>query len=169
MYCTQCGQNVVAGRKFCTNCGSPMRVDQYAPEYDLSEENDATHIENLSEKWDEAESEAEKKDGVFISDDADVSQIFIYAITVSPLVLLLISVFGMPGIIYFAYILCVIIGDYQNIKDTTNANMKGWAILGVFLPPVYLFMRAQNTNRDYKYAGISFCLLILYEILLRIL
>ena len=168
MYCAQCGQNVVAGRKFCTNCGSPMRVDQYAPEYDFSEENDATHIENLSEKQDEAESEAKKKDRVFISSDADVSQMFVYAITAAPLLLFLIHVFRMSGIIYFAYIVCVIVADYQNLKETTDANMKGWAILGVFLPFVYLFMRAQNTNKDYSYAVISFGLLILYEILLRI-
>jgi len=68
------------------------------------------------------------------------------------------------------WIICIILNTVFAILDINELKKKGhnpsgWIWLGLFLIPVYLFIRASKTNKKYGYA-ITWCVLFVLSCLL---
>ena len=147
MYCNKCGKKFEENFSFCLTCGNPLQVE--------------LTYKNLSNKW-------------------------VWMLTIIPTVILLIvPIFGIyPNLdykysvtnnhLYYEYIwypvifLCIslivtailVFIDSRELKR--NGIIGNWWITGFLLIPVYLFLRASKTNKNYYYTICWFVLFLFY-------
>ncbi len=137
VYCRGCGKEIHESAVACPQCGAVQNVVTGGM---------AKNYPNLSDKW-------------------------AWTLACIPILSSIIAGFigamlSIQDIAFLDFILSITGNCILLVLDTKELNRNGldagnWLWLGIFLIPVYMFMRASKTNRQYGYAILWCCLFVL--------
>ena len=144
MYCANCGTRLTNGSKFCSNCGTKVSASTPPPpdqqqyqQYQYHQYNNQTQaapVPDMDNRW-------------------------VWALATVPIFVswLVDSIFFIFPI--FGTIVCIILNIVFFTLDEKALKQRGiipdtWLWLGIVLVPVYLFVRASKTDRNYAYAWV---------------
>jgi len=151
-FCSKCGTEVPEGVNFCSKCGNAVQVGQSSqtppsPERDCF--GNALQQSPVSDKW-------------------------VWTLACVPILGMILErtiayIIGSNSealgfIPFIALNIIFVILDTKELEKK-GYNPGGWIWLGLLLIPVYLFIRASNTNKKYGYA-IAWCVLFVLSCLL---
>lgn len=192
MFCVNCGKEIGTGMLFCPNCGyrqhseveewyciisnvrrGPCRVEEIALEVRQGNITRESLVWNKGmEKWVPAGQSPLSyifRSTVPTIPNNVVDNRFVWALATVPILLSWIveELFGVPRLAIIVTVVLNIVFMFLDVAALGKAekNAGSWLWSGVVLVPLYLFIRASKTDKQYGYA-ITWCLMFLVDILL---
>lgn len=195
MFCINCGKKIETEISFCPHCGykqhgenvsedgwyciignerkGPCKVDEIALE--IRQGNivrDSLVWKKGMENWIPAGQSPLSyifRSTVPTMPSSVIDNRFVWALATVPILVswIIEELFGVPELATIVTIILNIVFISLDVKALEKAgkNVESWLWLGVVLVPLYLFMRASKTNKQYGYA-ITWCIMFLVDILI---
>jgi len=150
MFCVKCGHKLDDNAIFCSYCGTKV-INDIPNEKDEASQ----HIQPATQ-------------AAYV----EISTTYAWALATVPIAvsILMDALFGYSINLFIAMIITIALNslfaalDVQEIKKTGN-NPGNWIWMGIFLVPVYLFVRASKTDHNLAY-GIVWCALFVVDIII---
>lgn len=195
MFCINCGKEIEAEISFCPHCGyeqhsennsgeewyciignvrrGPCKVDEII----LEVKNGNITRESLvwkkgTDNWIPAGQSPLSyifKSTVPTMPSNAVDNRFVWALATVPILVSWFAeeLFGVPVLASIVAIVLNIVFISLDVKtlEKSEIHAESWLWLGIVLVPLYLFMRASKTNKQYGYA-ITWCLMFLVDLLI---
>jgi hypothetical protein len=166
MFCEKCGSPIGDKAQFCSNCGYKvnLRGDSMQSSVTSGDFSQIPNNENMK-------SQSHENDQIY-QGTISLSDKWAWALACVPVMSSLLYFFlqsiteiesGFSFVIAIAMNIIFVILDDRELKRA-SMNPDKWIWAGFFLVPVYLFLRANKTQKNYGYA-ITWCVLFFIDII----
>jgi hypothetical protein len=166
MFCEKCGSPVGDKAQFCSNCGYKVNLRGDSMQSSVTPD-DFSQMPNNENMKSQSHENDQIYQGTISLSDKWAWTLACVPIMSSLLYSFLQSTMGIES--GFSFVIAIVMNIIFSIFDDrelkkASVKSENWIWAGFLLVPVYLFLRASKTQRQYGYA-ITWCVLFVLEII----